>query len=70
MKNPYRLLKEIVRRNRLSPEEVVHAVLASVYTECCSECNEKLHSEEFIKAVNHMMEEIKICKELSKKTAA
>ena len=68
--NPFRLLKEIAEAHDLSMEELIHVLMASVYLECCNDCGDKLHSEAFLKAVDHLAGELKLCREISRRNAA
>ncbi|HEY4491128.1 MAG TPA: hypothetical protein VI958_03965, partial [Acidobacteriota bacterium] len=68
--NPFRLLKEIAEAHELSMEELAHVLMASVYLECCNDCGDKLHSEAFLKAVDHLAGELKLCREISRRNAA
>jgi hypothetical protein len=70
MMNPFRQLKEIAHAHGLSIEELVHILMASVYLECCNDCGDKLHSEAFLKAVDHLAGQLKLCKEISGRNAA
>jgi hypothetical protein len=67
MKNPYRRLKKIVENEEIGSEELLHTLLASVFSECCETCNAKLHSEEFADSFHHLVKELRFCKNLSKR---
>jgi len=67
MKNPYRRLKKIVEDEHIPSDELLHALLASVFSECCDGCNKKLHSEEFAESFHHLVKELRFCKSLTQR---
>ena len=67
MTNPYRRLKQIIEEENVDSEELLHALLASVYTESCDECNQKFHSEEFALGFQHLLREMRFCRSLSER---
>jgi len=63
--NPYRQLKEIVRKRELDPECVVHALMATVYSTCDDGSADVLRSEEFLKAFDSMAAALALCRKIS-----
>jgi hypothetical protein len=70
MRNPYKILKGIAKKYRINPEQLVHALMATVYFSCCKECASALRSEDFMKNFDEMTAEIKLCTELSRRHVA
>src|SRR5947208_1881770 len=67
MTNPYRRLREIIEKDSVDSEELLHALLASVFAESCDACNQKFHSEEFALGFRHLLREMRFCRSLSKR---
>lgn len=56
--NPFHSLRKILDSKAVTPEIAVRALMATVYTESCHHCNEKLRNEEFLNAFEHMIDEM------------
>ena len=67
MTNPFHEVEQILQSN---PDIAIRALLATIYLECCDECSTRLRSEEFLKKLAHMMDELKLCHRLSIQNAA
>jgi hypothetical protein len=65
MNNPYRRFKKIINDDNVESEELLHALLASVFAEGCETCNQKFHSEEFAKGFHQLLREMRFCRSLS-----
>ncbi|PWT91424.1 MAG: hypothetical protein C5B54_05325 [Acidobacteria bacterium] len=65
MANPYKQVKQIAKSHSMNSEEVLHALLATIYTECCDKCNDQLHSEHFLETFQHLLSDLEFCKSLS-----
>lgn len=70
MSNPYRELKQIADKHGLNVEDVVHALIATVYSACCPCCSEKLQSDAFLQDFDHLAGDLAFCKDLSRRSAA
>ena len=70
MSNAYKGLSEIAKNSNLGKEELLKALLSTVFSECCENCYEAVHSEEFLKAFHHLLDELELCKSLSEKNVA
>jgi len=57
-RNPFHSLRSIVGSRSVNPEIAVRALLATVFTECCHDCNEKMRNADFLKAFEHMVDEL------------
>jgi hypothetical protein len=57
-RNPFHNLRNIVGSRQVNPEIAVRALMATVFTECCHDCNEKLRDSNFLKAFEHMVDEL------------
>ena len=57
-RNPFHRLRAILESKNVTPEIAVHALMATVYAESCHECNEKLRDEQFLRAFEHMIDEM------------
>jgi len=66
MTNPYRRLRQIIEKEDVDSEELLHALLASVFVESCDACNQKFHSEEFALGFRHLLQEMRFCRSLSR----
>jgi hypothetical protein len=67
MTNPYRRLREIIEKEDIDSEELLHALMASVFAESCDTCNEKFHSKEFAQGFQHLLREMRFCRNLSER---
>ena len=56
--NPFHSLRRILGSKEVTPEIAVRALMATVYTESCHDCNEKLRDEEFLNAFERMIDEM------------
>lgn len=65
MGNPYRRLKRIVNEEAIDSEELLHALVASVFSHSCDSCNQKFHSEEFSEHFRHLVKEIRFCRDVT-----
>lgn len=70
MKNPFHEIEHIVKQENADTRQAVHALLAVMHLETCSNCNSKLRSEEFLLAFEHLLKELKLCHQLSLKDVA
>lgn len=64
MSNLFRELETIIKNRQIDRDNLVHALMATVYTSCCDHCADTLHSEEFMQAFDHMAEEFMVCSKL------
>jgi hypothetical protein len=65
-RNTFHRLRNILGSKTVQPEMAVRALMATVFTECCQGCNDKLREEEFIKAFERMVDELLHVEKLSK----
>jgi hypothetical protein len=56
--NPFHRLQSILGSKEVTPEIAVRALMATVYSESCHDCNEKLRNEEFLSAFERMVDEM------------
>jgi len=70
MQNPYREIKKVIQEKNLTREQVVHALMAIVFSRCCDGCAENLRNDDFVSALDHLAAELLVCAELSKQSAA
>jgi hypothetical protein len=56
--NPFHSLRRILGSTDVTPEIAVRALMATVYSESCHDCNERLRDEEFLNAFERMMNEM------------
>lgn len=63
--NPFHSLKKILGSKAVTPEIAVRALMATVYSESCHDCNEKLRDAEFLTAFEHMIDEMLYVQALS-----
>jgi hypothetical protein len=64
--NPFHSLRKILDSKDVSPEIAVRALMATVYSESCHDCNEKLRDENFLNAFEHMIVEMLYVQALGK----
>jgi hypothetical protein len=58
-RNTFHSLRRILGcRQQVEPEIAVRALMATVFTECCHDCNEKMRDKDFLKAFEHMVDEL------------
>jgi hypothetical protein len=57
-RNTFHRLRKILVSRAVNPETAVRALMATVYTDACHDCNEKLRDEEFLNAFEHMLDEL------------
>lgn len=67
MRNPYRQIKEIVDKHGMDIEEVIHALMATAYMDCCPHCNDQLQSDAFLKGFDHMAENFEFCRDVMRR---
>ena len=65
MTNPYRRFRKIIENENIDSDELLHALLASVFAESCDTCNQKFHSEEFAEGFRHLLGEMRFCRSIS-----
>jgi hypothetical protein len=65
-RNPFHRLRAILESKKITPEVAVRALMATVYSESCDCCNEKLRDEKFLQAFEHMLDEMAYVETLSK----
>ena len=70
MKNPFHEIEEAIKSESADAEELMRALMSTIYLECCEGCSDKLRSEEFVESFRHMLREMKVCHDLMKRTAA
>jgi hypothetical protein len=70
MQNPYREIKKVIQKKNLTREQVVHALMATVFSRCCDECAEHFRSEDFMTSLDHLAAELMVCAKISKQSAA
>ena len=68
--NPFHEIEKVLSRECVESREAVRALLATVHLECCDHCGAKLRSDEFLNAFLNMLNQLKLCHELTKKNAA
>ena len=56
--NPFHSLQRILGSKEVTPEIAVRALMATVYSESCHDCNEKLRDAEFLNAFERMIDEM------------
>jgi hypothetical protein len=66
MSNMFHEIEQIVREEEIDFREAVHALLAATHLECCENCSSKLRSTEFQLSLQHMLKELKLCKQLTR----
>jgi len=69
MRNPYRQIKEIAERHGMDVEEIIHALMASSFLNCCADCSEKLQSEAFQQTFSRLAEEFEFCRDFFRPAA-
>lgn len=57
-RNTFYRLRQILNSRAVDPEIAVRALMATVFTDACHDCNEKLRDEEFLKAFESMLDEL------------
>jgi hypothetical protein len=63
MSNPFRELRQITQNHKnLTADELLHALQATIYAECCDQCNDHLHSQKFLEAFDHLLSDLEFCK--------
>ena len=65
-RNTFHSLRQILESRRVDPETAVRALMATVFTDCCQDCNESLRDEKFLEAFEHMLDELVHVQRLSK----
>jgi hypothetical protein len=65
-RNTFHSLRKILGARQVSREIAVRALMATVFTECCINCNEKLRDPEFLQAFEHMVDGLLHVERLSK----
>ncbi|PWT92278.1 MAG: hypothetical protein C5B54_03765 [Acidobacteria bacterium] len=70
MRNSYREIKRVAALRGLDQETLIHALMATIYGNCCNECTAQLHSEEFLRAFDRMIQAMILCGEMSKRKSA
>ncbi|MCI0606573.1 hypothetical protein L0156_26615 [bacterium] len=66
-RNTFHSLRKILGCwQQVDPEIAVRALMATVFTECCHDCNEKLRDADFLKAFEHMVDELLHVQRLSR----
>lgn len=67
MTNPFHEIEKAIKSESADPEELMRALMSTIYLECCENCSTKLRSEE---SFLHMLKEMKVCRDLMSRTAA
>jgi len=70
MQNPYREIKKVVQGKNLTQEQLVHALMATVFSRCCDSCAENFRSEEFVLAFDRLTSDLLLCEKIAKENAA
>jgi hypothetical protein len=70
MQNAYREIKKVIQDKNLTRDQLVHALMATVFSRCCDTCAENLRSEEFNLALDRLASDLLLCAEMSKQNAA
>ena len=65
-RNTFHRLRNILGAKSVNPETAVRALMATVFTECCHGCNEKLREDEFLQAFERMVDELLHVERLSR----
>jgi hypothetical protein len=70
MNNVFHDLEKAIANETIDSAEIVRALMATIYLECCEDCGSKLRSADFIESFQRMIQDMKLCRELRSKTAA
>lgn len=70
MVNTYKKLEQILNEEQIGSEMAVRALMATVFAECCPGCDDRFHTEEFIESFRHLIGELRLCKQISERSAA
>lgn len=70
MTNLYREIQQTAEQYGLSMEELIHALTATIYGNCCPRCGENMQSEAFLKAFDQMSQDFAFCRDFSTRPAA
>lgn len=70
MKNPFHEILKVIQIESVDSEELLRALMSTIYLQCCEDCSTKLRSDEFLEAFQHMLKEMKLCRELTTRNAA
>jgi hypothetical protein len=65
-RNTFHRLRKILVSRAVNPEIAVRALMATVFTDACHDCNERLRDEEFLKSFEHMLDELLHVERLSR----
>ena len=65
-RNAFHSLRNILNARSVNPEKAVRALMATVFTECCHDCNEKLRDDDFLRSFEHMLDEMVRVERLSR----
>lgn len=64
-KNTFHRLQNVLESRGVNPETAVRALMASVFIDCCNDCNEKLRDEEFVKGFERLLDDLLRVQQLS-----
>ena len=67
--NPYKRLKDILQGKRVSKDDLIHSLMATVYLECCESCIDRLHSDAYMQRFEKRLVEMNKTRELSRRFA-
>jgi hypothetical protein len=70
MNNPFHDLEKAIANETIDPAEIMRALMATIYLECCEDCGSKLRSEDFMRSFERMIQDMKLCRQLRSENAA
>ncbi len=65
-RNTFHSLRKILDSRPVNRETAVRALMATVFTECCNNCNDRMRDEEFLQAFENMVDELVHVERLSR----
>jgi hypothetical protein len=70
MTNPFHEIEKAMAHESADPQDLMRALMSTIYLQCCEDCSSKLRSDEFIESFRHMLKEMKVCRNLMDRNAA
>jgi hypothetical protein len=70
MTNPFHEIEKAIEQESADPQDLMRALMSTIYLQCCEGCSSNFRSEEFIESFRHMLKEMKICRDLMDRNAA
>ena len=70
MTNPFHEIEKAMANECADSQDLMRALMATIYLECCEHCSSRLHSDEFLESFRHMLKEMKVCRNLMGRNAA